>query len=283
MNEQRQEIPNGPFPQISDEQQPLIENNQRPNRIPEQILNAQQQQQNRPQVPERQRQQIQDEQHQQILDRHQPLILNEQIQDEQEPQIPDEVRQMPDAQQQQMLREIFRQELHQFQRYPKNNNTTLLSIFIPAIVIVVIAFLLRPQMDFVPRREFETYKTDNRNGLVALRENSQNSLKEHEAKMIKFGKHWEEILASMMKSNATARELPDNSIQNLIDATRKAQAEVSKLRNEVSDLQGKNNKLQKSLDNLEARFRKLESKSEPKQAQAFTAITVFLLILAILF
>lgn len=247
--------------QIHEVQRSLSRNEQRPLQPSEQQLIG--------------AEQISDEQQQ----RQQQQIPQRQEQNEQEPQIiPDAVRQMPDAEQQEMLKEILKefqlqrqelQQLHQSQRIPKSNNAILIPIIVSIVAAIAIALLLRTPMDYVPRHEFETYKTDSQNGLVAVRENSRKSISDQEAKMVKFGKHWEEYLKNMMKPNATTPELPDYSIANLLEADRKIQAEnfklktdLSNLQIEVASLQNVNTQLKKSLDNVKARLQKIESMNE---------------------
>lgn len=321
-NNQISNIANDQLPQIQGQQQQIRDEQlpQRQNEQQENLGHDEQQQQRPQQIPQiferQQQQQRQDEgQQQQIPNVQRPLnrqeqrprqpneqqgAIEEQIPDEQqqqqqmpqrrrqyeqEPQIPDEVRQMPDAQQQEMLRRILRQELHQFQRPPNNNNTTLISIFASIIVAILIALLLRSPMDYVPRKEFEAYKAESQNGLVAVRENSRKSISEHEAKIVNFGKEWEETIKNMMRPNATVKELPDKSIENLLQANKKSEAEVFKLRTElsnlkkeVSGLQNMNIKLYKSLDSVKDRLQNIESMNEGGWFKSFIIILISIVV-----
>jgi len=288
-SEQVPEILNAELPQVQIPREQLLE---RPNEPQEQqnIINEQ----FKPRSDEQLRQNIPDEirqisnaaqqQRAEVLGRRQLARQYE----EQERQIPDEVRQMPDAQQQQAIREMkemlsqqyaeMRQELlNRPQRSQSSDRSTLLSIFISTVIMVIVAFVLRSPTDYVARKEFEAFdqrfeafKDHSNSGLVAVRESSQKSFSEHEARIAHFGKHYDDFLASMTKKNTTATyELPDHSIENLHEADRRISAEFAKLKTEMSiglsKLEGEVNNLKKEkaqlqsfLKDFEGRFQKME-------------------------
>jgi len=225
-----------------------------------------------------QQQQQQQQQRTQVLERQRQVRKEEEQEKEQE--IPDEVRQMPDEQQQKILQEITNklaqfqdllnqsqsqlqsqqpQPLSQPQRASNRDKGMVISIIMSTVMILAIGILLGSLPNYISRKEFETFKAESHTGLVEVRENSRKSLSEHEARVAKFGKDWKEYLMNMTKPNReTTPELPDYSIANLLEATRKTDGEVSKLKTEVLDLQKQNDKLQKSLESAKGKLQKLE-------------------------